>query len=162
MKTQQLHKRLSLQTVVHVIRQFQEKKISIKMACDLLAVSKSRLYQLEAKWGGVLPAELTKRSLYERETPLALAPDAQDFVREELRYMKTQSQVMQGHLNFALLAQEADKKFGIRFNRNTLRRWAIRESLYNPQTDPTGKALNRFEMGGIGNFRCIAVRAIQR
>lgn len=120
------------------------------MACGLLEVSKSRLYQLEEKWACVPPAELVNHALYERQTPLALAKDVQDFVKEELRYMKTQSRVMQGHLNFALLAQEADKKFGIRFHRNTLRRWAIRESLYNPATDPTGKALNRFEMGGIG------------
>jgi hypothetical protein len=150
MKNQHVHKRLSLQTVYQVIQQFREKKISIKMACGLLEVSKSRLYQLEEKWASVLPVELSKRSLYERETPLTLAKDVQDYVREELRYMKTQSKVMQGHLNFALLSQEADKKFGQRFHRNTLRRWAIREALYNPETDPTGKALNRFEMGGIG------------
>lgn len=150
MKNQQLHKRLGLQTVYHVIQQFREKKISIKMACDLLEISKSRLYQLKEKWVCVLPAELAQRSLYERETPLALAKDVQDFVKEELRFMKTQSKVMQGHLNFALLAQEADKKFGIQIHRNTLRRWAIRESLYTPTIDPTGKALNRFEMGGIG------------
>ncbi len=146
----QLHKRFSLQTVYQVIQQFREKKLSIKVACDLLEVSKSRLYQLETKWAGVPAAELVHHSLYERETPLLLARDAQDFLREELRFMKTQSKVLQGHLNFALLAQEADKKFGQRFNRNTLRRWAIREGLYNPAVDPTGKALNRFEMGGIG------------
>lgn len=120
------------------------------MACDLLGISKSRLYQLKGKWGAVPATELLRRSLYERETPLLLARDAQDFLKEEIRFMKNESKVMQGHFNFALLAQECHKKFGVRFNRNTIRRWAIRESLYNPAVDPTGKAFTRFEMGGIG------------
>ncbi|MCB4757053.1 MAG: hypothetical protein LHV69_08535 [Elusimicrobia bacterium] len=146
----QLHKRLSLQTVWQVVRQFQEKKLSIKVACDLLEVSKSRLYQLEAKWGNVPAAEMGKRSLYERETPLLLAPEVQEFLKKEIRFIKTESKVLQGHLNFAVLAQECHKRFDKRFHRNTLRRWAIREGLFNPAVDPTGKALNRFEMGGIG------------
>lgn len=144
----QLHKRLSLQTVWQVIRQFQEKKLSIKAACDLLGVSKSRLYQLEEKWGAVPATEFLQRSLYERQTPLLLARDVQEFLKAEIRFMKTESQVMQGHFNFALLAQECHKKFDRRFNRNTLRRWAIREGLYIPGTDPTGKAFTRFEMEG--------------
>jgi hypothetical protein len=62
--------------------------------------------------------------------------------------MKNESQVMQGHLNFALLAQEADKQFHQRFHRNTLRRWAIREGLYAiPETDPTSKAFHPFRDG---------------
>ena len=146
----QLHKRLSLQTVYQVVQQFREKNLSIKAACDLLEISKSRLYQLEEKWMRVLPVELAQRSLYERETPLLLAKDAQDFLKEEIRFMKGESAVMKGHFNFALLAQECDKKFGVRFNRNTIRRWAMRESLYNPGIDRTGKAFTRFEMGGIG------------
>jgi hypothetical protein len=146
----QLHKRLSLQTVYQVIQQFREKKLSIKAACGLLEVCKSRLYQLEARWGPVPAAELAQNSLYERETPLSLARDVQDFLREEIRFMKGESKVMQGHFNFALLAQECDKQFHQRFNRNTIRRWAIRESLYKPDVDPTGKAFTRFEMGGIG------------
>ena len=107
MKNQHLHKRLSLQTVTQVIRQFQENKFSIKMACDLLGVSKSRLYQLKEKWGAVPATELMRRSLYERETPLLMAQDAQDFLRQEIRFMKNESKVMQGHFNFALLAHMA-------------------------------------------------------
>lgn len=146
----QLHRRLGLQTVYQVLKQFQGGKLSIKAACDLLEVSKSRLYQLVGKWAAIPPAELGQRSLYERETPLALAKDVQEFLKKELRFMKSESKVMQGHLNFALVAQEAHKQFGQRFHRNTLRRWAIREGLYVPDTDPTGKAFTRFEMGGIG------------
>jgi transposase InsO family protein len=64
--------------------------------------------------------------------------------------MKKESKVMQGHLNFSLLAQECHKEFHRRFHRNTLRRWAVREGLYKPSVDPTTKPFHRFEKGGIG------------
>jgi hypothetical protein len=64
--------------------------------------------------------------------------------------MKMASKVMQGNLNFSVLAQECHRRFGKRFHRNTLRRLAVREGLYKPSVDPTRKPFQRFEMGGIG------------
>jgi len=146
----QLHKRLSLQTVHQVLKQFQEGKLSIKAARDLLEVSKSRLYQLVKKWGDVPAEELSQRSLYERESAGLFSFEAEAFLKEEITFMKKESEVMQGHLNFALLAQLCHQEFDHRFHRQTIREWAIREGLYVPETDPTSKAFRRFEMGGIG------------
>lgn len=80
----------------------------------------------------------------------ALPADVQEFLREELRYIREQSEFFRGHMNFAVLAEQCRRRFGTRFHRNTLRRWAIGQGLYRPEVDTTAKAHIRFEMGGIG------------
>lgn len=86
----------------------------------------------------------SKRST--RELPLAI----QRLLSREINYIKNESEFFKGHINFSHLAEECLKHTRKRMHRNSLRRWAIRQGLYTPGTDKTGKAFIRFEMGGIG------------
>lgn len=80
-----------------------------------------------------------------------LPSEVQGCLEEELRSVKTEAPApFQGHYNFAFLAQQGEQRFGKRFQRDTLRRWAIQQGLYDPQTDTTRKPYIRFETGGVG------------
>lgn len=148
----QLHKRLDWQNVWQIVAAFAEHRLAQTVACRWLDISRSRLYQLRHRWlsrQGEKPSETWLHS--PRSSPtIAFSPELQTFLREELRYIKEQSEFFRGHINFAFLAQECQRRFGCHVHRNTLRRWAVREGLYVPEQDPTGKAYVRFEMGGIG------------
>ena len=149
-RRRQLHKRLGAQSVWQILQQLVRRQIPVSKACAALGVGRSRLYQLKARWGLVPPESVPQISLYARSGISLLSAPVQKFLREQIQHMKTTSQVMKGHLSFALLAEQCHKRFHRRFHRNTLRRWAIRQGLYRPDVDPTRKPFTRFEMGGIG------------
>lgn len=147
----QLHKRMSWRTVWQVVQAFAAHQITAESACRTLEVSPARLYALRQRYRQAAdPAQVTVEWLYQRSSSSRLPEPLQGFLREELRYVKSESEFLKGHFNFAFLAQQCQKRFGKRFHRNTLRRWAIRQGLYDPKTDSTAKAYVRFEKGAIG------------
>jgi hypothetical protein len=148
----QLHKRLNWQNVWQIVGAFAQQRLAVAVACRWLDISRSRLYQLRQRWLSrqeEKPSEAWLNAPRHKPT-VTFSPEVQTFIREELQYIKEQSEFFRGHINFAFLAQECQRRFGSRVHRNTLRRWAVREGLYIPEQDPTGKAHVRFEMGGIG------------
>jgi hypothetical protein len=146
----QLHKRMGIQTVWQILRQWMGRKLSTPAACRWLGIGRSRLYELKRRWEAIPATSLPREPIYIRSTPSSLPDRVQDFLREQIRHMKKESKVMKGHFNFSLLAQECHKEFRRRFHRNTIRRWAVREHLYKPSEDSTDKPFHRFELGGIG------------
>jgi hypothetical protein len=148
----QLHKRLSAHIAWQVIGEFVAGAINAKRACEWLEVSRSRLYQLRDRWRKTPHTKGAGGWLYQRSnmTARTLPSDVQEFLTGELRYRRETSEYFKGHVNFAMLADECHKRFGHRFHRNTIRRWAIRQSLFDPEKDSTRKAFVRFETGGIG------------
>ncbi len=88
--------------------------------------------------------------LYQRESQSRLSGAAQEFLREELRYLKEESPFFKGHFNFAVLSEQCRKRIGKRYGRSTIRNFAIREGFYDPEVDETGKPCIRFETGAIG------------
>lgn len=147
----QLHKRISWRTVWQIVQAFVGHQMTAGMACQSLEVSRARLYALRQKWLKVPRSDqVTPQWLYQRSSIPRIPSKVSDYLKEELRYIKTESEFFKGHFNFAFLAQQCHQRFGKRFHRNTLRRWAIREGFYNPTTDSTSKVYVRFEMGAIG------------
>jgi hypothetical protein len=147
-----LHKRLSAAMAWQILQHFATKQIDAKRACEWMEVSRARLYQLLSRWRRTPSAEVKSDWLYQRAGvgERSLPVDVQEFLREELRYLRDQSPYFRGHVNFAVLAEQCHQRFRKRFHRNTLRRWAIQQQLYDPKIQTTAKAHVRFEMGGIG------------
>lgn len=148
----QLHKRMAGHIVWQIIGEFADGTIDARRAAQWLEISRSRLYALKERWRAT-PAEAADAGwLYRRSNaaPRHLPLDVQGFIQEELSYIRQQSPFFRGHMNFARLAEQCHKRFGRRFQRNTLRRWAIDHGLYDPKVDTTAKAYVRFEMGAIG------------
>lgn len=149
----QLHKRVSWHVAWQIVEHFVMGKMSAAKACEWLGIGKSRLYELRRRFITIWENQQSKEGwLYQRPDaqPSRLPEEVQGFMREELDYIREQSRFFKGHYNFAMLAEECQKRFGKRFHRNTLRRWAIHEGLFSPEKDSTGKPLIRFETGGVG------------
>lgn len=149
----QLHRRMDWRTVWQIVERFAKRGISTSVACKWLSISRSRLYELRRRW--------VKSPVADKVTPdwlcvgrekrsAGLHSEAQEFLKDELRYIREESKFFKGHYNFAVLGEECRKRFGRHFHRNTIRRWAIGEGLYKPDVDSTSKPCIRFEMGAIG------------
>jgi hypothetical protein len=148
----QLHKRMSPHIIWQVMGEFAKGTISVGRACEWMEISRSRLYQLLDLWRKTPHTQGAGSWVYQRSnlTVRSLPADVQEFLTSEMRYWRESSEYFKGHINFAMLAEECHKRFGTRFHRNTIRRWAIRQGLFDPKTDSTRKAFVRFETGGIG------------
>jgi hypothetical protein len=86
-----------------------------------------------------------------RHTGRGVLPEpVRAYVEEEIKYYRQESPFFRGHINFAFLAQQCHQRYGKRIHRNTIRRWAIGQGLYDPKTESKGKPYIRFEKGGIG------------
>ncbi len=151
-RRRQLHKRQKWQTIWQTVGAFATGRMAAEVACRWLGVGRSRLYQLRQRWLQARqhkphPDWLLKRSnRSRRQLPLAI----KRLLNREIGYYKKESEFFRGHLNFSFLAEECLKRTRQRMHRNSLRRWAIRNGLYIPGKDKTGKAFLRFEMNGIG------------
>ena len=80
----------------------------------------------------------------------AFPPEVQQFLHEQLRYIRDAAQLYRRRFNFALLAEEAHKRFGYPFQRNSIRRFALRHGYYHQRPEEKGKIYVRFEMPGPG------------
>ena len=79
-----------------------------------------------------------------------MSSEVRDYLTEEMKYLRETSPYFKGHYNFVVLSEQCRRLFGKTHSRNSLREWAIREKLYDPKIDSTGKACIRFEMGAVG------------
>jgi hypothetical protein len=147
----QLHKRKDWKTVWNIVAEFSTRNMAATVACQWLRISRSRLYQLRRRWFEMREKPVSDW-LYQRPGTggSLIHPKAQTFLKDECRYIKQQSPLFKGHFNFSFLSEQCHRLLGKRYSRHTLRRWAIREGLFNPQVDTTAKAFVRFETGGIG------------
>ena len=148
----QLHKRLNWKTVWHVVGEFSTKHMGTQHACEFLGISRAQLYRLRKRWFELYEQKGSPDWLYQRPgTGKSRLPiEVQSYLEEECRYIKEQSEFFKDHFNFSFLSQQIQQRYKKKVDRSTVRRWAIQQKLYNPQTDTTGKAYLRFEMGGLG------------
>jgi hypothetical protein len=140
-------------TVWNIVEQFVLGKMPAGKAMEWLEISRSRLYALKKRWKKTWREGATKDWLYQRpQTGQSRLPaEVRGYLEEELKYIQTEAALpFRGHYNFAFLAQQCERRFGERFQRDTLRRWAIAQGYYDPQTDTCRKPYIRFETGGIG------------
>jgi len=151
-KKKQLHKRVNWRLVWQVIEQVASGQVTQVKAGEYLNVARSRISVLRKRWLKIRGEEPHPGWLYAREHSGrgVLAEPVRAYVEEELRYYRQESPFFRGHINFAFLAQQCHQRYGIRVHRQTIRRWAIGQNLYDPKTESKGKPYVRFEKGGIG------------
>lgn len=148
---EQLAKRLTSQWVMQVLEQFNNHTITEKEACELLNIKRIQLYEhrkrwLKAKLKGI-PFELRTSG---EDKKRSLAPKIQDFLHQELTYLKEKAYYYRGKFNFAFLSEKIEKSFNVFIHRNTIRRFAIKEAYYEGMTKEKQKPCIRFEMDSVG------------
>ena len=85
----QLHRRMGWQSIVQIIQGFVKRKISAKVACQWLEISRSRLYELRERWITSLPQERLNPSwLIQRKACSRFSLEVQTFLKEEFKYIK--------------------------------------------------------------------------
>jgi len=148
---QQLHRRLPPELVEAVLEAFNEHRIAEQRACELLGLRRTQLYTLRARW---LRDQLKGHPFVVWNRPTSAfhqwPAEVQDWLHEQLRYIRDDAELFRGRFNFAFLAEEAEKQFGQPFHRNSLRRWALRQGYYHATPDEKRKVYTRFETAGPG------------
>ena len=147
----QIHKRLPKDFVENVIRTFCEREIEREQVYELLGLPRSGLYLWREKYLACT-REGKEFRLYNRESrPTRSFPkEVQDFLHEELYYITRCEGRFKNRFNFSFLAERAEKKFGRPFNRNSIRRFALRHNYYEAKPDEKKKIYIRFETPGPG------------
>jgi len=147
----QLHRRLSREFVDAVLEAFNDHRLSETRACELLGLKRARLYRLREHW---LRCQLQGHpfTLGDRAERVvqAFPAEVQQWLHEQLRYIRQEAETFRGHFNFAFLAEEAQKQFKYPFHRNSLRRWALRQGYYHATPEEKRKVYTRFETAGPG------------
>ncbi len=147
---ERIHKRLPAEFVGEVLESFNSHKISEKEAVALLGIKRGRLYQLRDRW---LKGDRNQPVVLWRRTDNAFhvtSSEVKEWLDKELRYIRQQADTFRGKFNFAFLAEEAEKIFGRRFSRNSIRLYALRSGYYHALPSEKGKVYTRFETSGPG------------
>jgi len=147
---ERIHKRLPVAFVEEVLDSFNQHRVSEKEAMDLLGVGRSRLHQIRKQWltaNRKRPFRLWRR---EENAFHVLTDDVKEWLDKELRYIRQEADLFRGKFNFAFLAEEAEKRFGRPFCRNSLRLYALKAGYYHALPDEKGKVYTRFETSGPG------------
>ena len=79
-----------------------------------------------------------------------LPEEEQRCLHQELDYIRRQAKVFRERFNFAVLAEEAAKRFGHPFHRATVRNFALRHHYYQAHQEKKKKVFVRFETPGPG------------
>lgn len=148
---QQIAKRLTSQWVTQVFEQFNNHTLTEKEACELLSVKRAQLYLLRKKWlQSTLKGKGFELHASGENKKRSLKDDIQKFLKRELKYIREKAYYFRGKFNFAYLSEKVEKKFGVYIQRNTIRRFAIKEGYYEGMTVEKQKPCIRFEMDSIG------------
>ena len=144
----QLHKRMSKEGVVAILKAFNSHKLTEDQACSLLDVGRSHLYRLRDQWlQEGIELQLYKQSNRRR---ISLPSLIEEFLLSEFKFIRQEAGYSRGEFNFALLSEEVDKRFNYFLYRNTIRRLAVKSGYYKPIPGKKRKVYRRFEMAGPG------------
>lgn len=146
-----LYKRLPKEFIEDVLRACLNEELSRKEARKLLGLSRTSLYLWEIKYliskqEGKEFEVLPKR----KRVPCSFPPEVEKFLHTELEYIKNHAKKYRKRFNFAFLAEQAEKRFGYRFHRNSIRRFALRHNYYKGKLEEKRKVYVRFETPGPG------------
>lgn len=153
-RMKQLHNRMDWRTVWQMVGEVATKHMSIAVGCKSLGVARSHLHRLVRRWFSWREKEPSidwLRSPRGRR-PSRIPSEVQAFLREEMTYLTQHSTHFRGHFNFAFLSQRCHQILKAHITRETIRRWAIREGLFNADVHSTAKALTRFDVGSVGEL----------
>lgn len=151
MSKEQLHKRLTRETVEEVLEGFHEGRISEKIACKLLTVSRRHLHRIRKRWL-YCKGRNEEFKLYNRKNSAlhSFPKEVEKFLHEELGYIRDKAEVYNRNFNFEFTAQKLEEKFNRKFHRNSIRRFALREGYYTATPEEKEKVYVRFETSGPG------------
>ncbi len=119
MRNQQLFNRLGPVVVERIIRQFNDGDMTVTDAQEALGVGRTQVYNLRTKWlaSGKSPDFLG----------LSGGDRVADWPKECVEHLKTLLEASRGEgANFALYADELERKFGFRRDRSAVRRFCGR------------------------------------
>ena len=129
--SKQLAKRASVEWADYVLNQFNEHLITEEEAYDLLQIKRAALYKLRKQW---LKCKISKKPfrLYSsgQKQKRSLTEEIQNFLHQELTYIKKEAYYYRSKFNFAYLSEKIFNKFGLLIHRNTIRRFALKEGYY--------------------------------
>jgi hypothetical protein len=145
-----IHKRLPVEFVKEVLSAFNSHRISEKEAMGLLGIKRSRLHQLRKRM--IKSKRKGQLSLWQRSSNAfhVISDDVKEWLDKELSYIRHEADTFRGKFNFAFLAEEAEKRFGRPFNRNSIRLYALKNGYYHALPSEKGKVYTRFETSGPG------------
>jgi transposase InsO family protein len=117
---------------------------------ELLGVKRSRLHQLRKRW--LLKNRKKPFRLWQRAENAfhVISAEVSEWLDKELHYIQKEAETFHGKFNFAFLAEEAQKRFGRPFCRNSIRLYALRSGYYHALPEEKGKVYTRFETSGPG------------
>lgn len=128
---EQIHKRLSVEFVDEVMEAFNEQRVTERAVCEVLGIKRSRLYEIRKKWlrckrrGEGFRLWDRSRSDFHK-----FPEEIEEWLHEELQYIRNEADLYRGRFNFAFLGERAEREFGHPFQRNSLRRFAFRHGYY--------------------------------
>lgn len=144
----QLHRRMSREGVIEIIRAFNSHKLIEEQACSLLGIHRSQLYRLRDRW--VQEGDEFWLYKYSDKRGISLPLPIKEFLLNEFRFIRKEAEYCRGEFNFAFLSEEVDKRFNCFLHRNTIRRLAIKSGYYKPIPGKKLRVYRRFEMAGPG------------
>jgi len=118
-----------------------------QQARELLALGRSRLYELRRAW---LRQRPTWALAAPRRTARGWSGEITEWLHQECRYLQSEAEHFRGRFNFAVLAEAAHRRFGRPLSRSGVRRWAIRQGYYHQTPAEVGKVYVRWETAGPG------------
>lgn len=147
----QIHRRLSKEFVEEVLEAFNERRMAEELACELLGVKRARFYRMRRDW---LKCEMKGKEFRLWNRPRSdfhrFSEEIDDWLHQELEYIRNGAEVYRGRFNFAFLGEMAEKEFRRGFDRSVLRRFALRHGYYHAFPEEKEKVYIRFETSGPG------------
>jgi len=148
---EQIHKRLGKDFIVETLAAFDEGRISETQSCELLGLRRRRLYQLRKQYlRARLKGEEFELYRVREEPPRQFPEEVAGLLHRELTYIRDKAKVYRGKFNFAFLAEELHRQLGVKVERNSVRRFALRHGYYHMRPEEKGKVYTRFEKVGPG------------
>ncbi|MBW2036447.1 MAG: hypothetical protein JRI41_03050 [Deltaproteobacteria bacterium] len=109
---EQLHKRHSQEFVEGVLEAFNDHRLSEEKACELLGIRRAQLYKIRRRWLQAMIGGKPFRLYSRRESAFhRLEKEVEDWLHQELAFIRQRAQFSRGRFNFAVLAEEAQKVF---------------------------------------------------
>jgi len=147
----QIHRRLAKEFVEEVLEAFNEKRMTEQLACELLGVKRARFYRMRRDWlKCVMKGKEFRLWNRQRSDFHRFSEEIEEWLHEELRYIREDADLYRGRFNFAFLAELGEKEFQRVFSRNSLRLFALRHRYYHALPEEKEKVYTRFQVSGPG------------
>lgn len=151
MKKQQLKIRLGTEATERIIRRFNDGEVSLTEAQEMLSIGKSQVYNLRTKW---LASKKSADLL-----GVSGGDHTQKWPPECVEHLKIMIEASKDDgPNFALYADELERKFAFKRDRSNVRKWCERNimslmrSVFPIEKTPAPSRLRRWERAAYGEL----------